>query len=651
MSRKFLVSIDLNKNELQNAAIQNLATAPSSPVSGQIYFNTNDDVIYFWNGAAWVTPSANQITSGLLASRPTAATAGTNKFYYATDNYLLYYSDGSTWQQTNNFGTVTAQTSYGASSGNGSSTNYARADHTHGTPALGTATPTAITGTASAGSASAPSKEDHTHAFTPTQDLSMATYKLTNLGTPTNGTDAATKTYADLKLALTGGTMSGAIAMGNNKITGLGTPTSDADAATKLYVDSVAQGLNVHAASFAGTTANLNATYSNGTAGVGATLTNAGAQAAFTTDGTTPSVNDRILVKNQTTASQNGIYTLTTVGSGATNWVLTRATDFDTSAEIAGGDFTFVDTGTTLANTGWVCVNEVTTVGTNPVNFDQFSGAGTYVAGDGLTLTGNVFAVGAGTGITVAADTVSLTNTSLTVNGTAISLGGSGTVTAAAGTLTGATLAAGVTASSLTSFGASPTITTPALTLSSTTSTTSGRIAFDATGKQIEIGDGTALKIFTADDAAATLTNKTISGASNTLSNIANASLTNSAVTVNGTAISLGASGTVTANTTNTLTLGTGLTGTSFNGSAAVTAAIDTSVVVRKYATNVGDGTAVAYTITHNLNTRDVTVTLYENSGTYAEVICDVEHTTVNTVTLRFSIAPTSNQYRVAVQG
>jgi hypothetical protein len=164
--------------------------------------------------------------------------------------YLFYYSDGSTWTQTNAFGAVTSQTTYGAASGNGSATTYARADHTHGTPALGTSTPTAITGTASAGSASVPSKEDHTHAFTPTQNLSMATYKLTNVGTPTDAADAATNAaYADLMLPLVGGTMSGAIAMGTNKITGLGTPTSAADAATKQYVDDVAQGLNIHAAS------------------------------------------------------------------------------------------------------------------------------------------------------------------------------------------------------------------------------------------------------------------------------------------------------------------------------------------------------------------------------------------------------------------
>jgi hypothetical protein len=79
--------------------------------------------------------------------------------------------------------------------------------------------------------------------------------------------------------------------------------------------------------------------------------------------------------------------------------------------------------------------------------------------------------------------------------------------------------------------------------------------------------------------------------------------------------------------------------------------AIDTTVVVRKYATDIGDASATSITVTHNLNTRDVQVVLFDNSAPYAEVICDVQHTTVNTVTLLFTIAPTLNQYRVVVQG
>ena len=74
------------------------------------------------------------------------------------------------------------------------------------------------------------------------------------------------------------------------------------------------------------------------------------------------------------------------------------------------------------------------------------------------------------------------------------------------------------------------------------------------------------------------LTGVTISGATNTLTNIGNGSLTNSSVTINGTSVSLGGSITVTATATNALTIGTGLSGTSYNGSSAVTIAIDSTV-------------------------------------------------------------------------
>lgn len=75
------------------------------------------------------------------------------------------------------------------------------------------------------------------------------------------------------------------------------------------------------------------------------------------------------------------------------------------------------------------------------------------------------------------------------------------------------------------------------------------------------------------------------------------------------------------------------------------------SWMLRKYATDFGDGSATQYTITHNLGTRDVTVAVYRNSGAYDEVLCDVEHTTTNTVTLRMASAPTLNQFRCAVVG
>jgi hypothetical protein len=102
-----------------------------------------------------------------------------------------------------------------------------------------------------------------------------------------------------------------------------------------------------------------------------------------------------VLIKNEALQEHNGIYVRTS------STVFTRATDYDTAAEISAGDFTFVSNGTTYNSTGWVQTESVTTLGTDDIIWSQFSGAGTYLAGDGLTLTGEVFAVGQGTGITV----------------------------------------------------------------------------------------------------------------------------------------------------------------------------------------------------------------------------------------------------------
>jgi hypothetical protein len=70
--------------------------------------------------------------------------------------------------------------------------------------------------------------------------IDMGSNKIISLGTPTAGTDAATKTYADTKVSKSGDTMSGVLDMGSSKITNLGTPTASGDATTKAYVDSIA---------------------------------------------------------------------------------------------------------------------------------------------------------------------------------------------------------------------------------------------------------------------------------------------------------------------------------------------------------------------------------------------------------------------------
>ena len=127
------------------------------------------------------------------------------------------------------------------------------------------------------------------------------------------------------------------------------------------------------------TTANLTATYNNGTAGVGATLTNSGALAAFSVDSQSPSAGARILVKDQSTQAQNGIYVLTTVGSGAVAWVLTRASDYDTTSEINSGDIITVTSGAQNTGTLWRQTATVTTIGTDAITFAAFFLPSNYV--------------------------------------------------------------------------------------------------------------------------------------------------------------------------------------------------------------------------------------------------------------------------------
>lgn len=69
----------------------------------------------------------------------------------------------------------------------------------------------------------------------------------------------------------------------------------------------------------------------------------------------------------------------------------------------------------------------------------------------------------------------------------------------------------------------------------------------------------------------------------------------------------------------------------------------------KRFATDIGDGSATQYTVTHNLGTRDVTVGVRRNSGAYDYVVCDMEAATINTVIVRFAVAPTTNLFRVVV--
>src|SRR5210317_527239 len=155
----------------------------------------------------------------------------------------------------------------------------------------------------------------------------------------------------------------------------------------KSYVDAIAEGLHVHASVKAATTQTLalesgdTVTYDNGSSGVGATLTLS--TGISTLDGYTLVDGDRILIKNESNTAHNGIYIRTS------STVFTRATDFDTIAEVASGDFLFVENGTSNGSNGFVQTETTTTIGTSAINFEQFSGAGQIDAGAALSKTGN----------------------------------------------------------------------------------------------------------------------------------------------------------------------------------------------------------------------------------------------------------------------
>ena len=237
---------------------------------------------------------------------------------------------------------------------------------------------------------------------------------------------AKTQIRASKQILFDSYTMSGSstIDMNSNKITSLANPTSAQDAATKAYVDGVSQGLDVKESVRAASTGNL---------------TLSGAQMI---DGVSVA-DDRVLVKDQSSASENGIYV---AAAGA--W--SRAADFDGSAsggadaEDVKGAFFFVEEGAINADNGFVCTNDgAITFGATSISFVQFSGAGSVIAGDGLSKSGNTLAVNVDDStIEIASDTLRVKDSGITNAKLANS---SVTITAGDGLKTGGSVSLGAT--------------------------------------------------------------------------------------------------------------------------------------------------------------------------------------------------------------
>lgn len=353
---KFLVPIDLAQNELRNARVQNLSSAPANPVAGQVYYNTVIKSLFFHDGTSWIdTKSIDDLgvddLEDVVITAPSGGEflvydSGTSKWINATrdlgdlDDVTVtsataadvIYWDGAKWVNQ-------ALTTNDVSEGDNLYYTDQRADDRIAAASIDDLSDVSLTGTEA--------------------DGDFLVYNGAAWEDRTVSLDELEAAESDVSL-------------GGNKLTNVGTPTSSSDAATKGYVDNVALGLDVKQSVRVSTTEEI---------------TLSGEQ---TVDGIALSAGDRVLVKNQdSNPEENGIYVVS-----ATAW--SRSSDGD-AGDLDAGAFVFVEEGTSYADTGWILATDnPITVGTTELEFVQFSGAGTYTAGTGLDLVGSEFSISDG---------------------------------------------------------------------------------------------------------------------------------------------------------------------------------------------------------------------------------------------------------------
>jgi hypothetical protein len=345
---------------------------PASPNEGEMFFRTDSDVtlrgLYCYISAAWErVASSDAITAPSGASFPTAALRG--DLFYNTSTDVLYFYTGTAWTSTSSTFNVTGDVA-GTLSSSSSTLN------------LVTVATAGTYGTASA-------------VPVMTIDAKGRTTSVTTTAIAIDGNQVTSGTLADGRIAqssvtqhqaaltilesqVTDGTLLSRNA-GNETITGNwtfnnpvtgATPTSGLHLVTKDYADNIVAGFSWKNPVKLATTGNV-------------TLS-----ASQSIDSVVANVGDRVLVKNQTNQPDNGIYV---VASGA--W--TRSTDMDSISPIdeVNSAAVFVQQGTVNGDTGWTQTATVTTIGTDPMVFVQFSAQNAYQAGTGLTLISNVFSL------------------------------------------------------------------------------------------------------------------------------------------------------------------------------------------------------------------------------------------------------------------
>jgi hypothetical protein len=342
-------------------------TRPAN-AAGQLRYSTTSSLLEFNNGSGWNTLAVGggavssitvtTVSPGLLVSAGTTQTISTSGTFALTlGTELVGLSNLATTGMVSRTG---AGTYVGRTiAGTASNITVANGDGVSGAPTIDLATVTqGATGT----------------SFVKVQ-LDTKGRVINN--TPVVAADITTLVDATY-VNVAGDSMTSAANLtfsGGGEVLGLpATPTTAGSAASKAYVDSMVQGLDPKASVRAATI----------TAGTLATSFENG----DVIDGVTLVTGNRILIKNQAAPEENGIYIVQATGAPV------RATDMDSWLEVPGAFVFIEESGSTFADTGWVCTsNAGGTLGSTAITFVQFSGAGTYSAGTGLTLTGTTFSL------------------------------------------------------------------------------------------------------------------------------------------------------------------------------------------------------------------------------------------------------------------
>jgi len=526
---KHLNNLNLNKNELQNAVIQNLATAPSSPVAGQVYFDTVENALKVWNGTMWESSALSGVTA---TAAEINILSGTN--VSATE---LNYVDGVT---------------------------------------------------------------------------------------------SAIQTQLDAKAPLASPTFTGTVTLPSGTVT------------SAMILD--------------GTIVNADISSSAGIVDSKlATISTAGKVSNSATTATATAGNSTIVARDASGNFAAGTITAALSGNASTATTLATPRAIQVSGDVTG----------TANFDGSAAINIVTTIAANSVALGTDT-SGSYVeslvAGTGVTITNNS---GEGATPTIAIGQAVGTGSNVTFNDLVVS--GNLTVSGTTTTVNTNEILLEDNIITLNSGEAGTPSANAGIEIERGTSTNVVLRWNEATDKWETTNDGTNYyAIVTTNTAAAQVTAAAVIAAAGGDGTAGQAITTNGSGVLDFTTIvgtteasiisAVGADGAAGAvlstNGAGDLSFVTSVP-LANGGTGATTAAGARSNLgaTTKVSASVGNGSATSIVVTHNLNTRDLQVQLFEVASPYAQVFTDVELTTADTLTLSFSVAPSASQYRVVIIG